>query len=377
MIITNARIVTAEEDFLGSIEFEVGKIRSFDAALTNVSEAINWHGDYLLPGIIELHTDNIERHALPRPGVRWPLRQALLDHDRLIVSSGITTVFDAIAIGYEHDSVGVRPWMEVEVIPALKEVDAEGFLKASHFIHLRCEVSGESTIDSLLAHLESPLVRLISLMDHTPGQRQWRDLERYRNYQERHRRLSSSEWATQLEDSQRRQKEFSAKHWNTVIALASKRGLPLASHDDTDESHVDEAAKHGIRISEFPTTRVAAQAARKAGMSVVMGAPNLVRSESHSGNVSARELANLDLLDILSSDYVPSSSLQAAFLLHERDSWPLPKAIATVTMKPAAVVGLTDRGQIEIGKRADLLRVHVSRNTPAVVETYVKGKRVS
>jgi alpha-D-ribose 1-methylphosphonate 5-triphosphate diphosphatase len=214
-------------------------------------------------------------------------------------------------------------------------------------------------------------------MDHTPGQRQWKDLTRYRNYQERHQRLSSSEWATQLENLQRRHEQFSAKHWNTVIALAAKRGIPLASHDDTDESHVDEAAKHGIRICEFPTTKVAAQAARRAGMSVVMGAPNLVRSESHSGNVSARDLAKLDLLDILSSDYVPSSLLQAAFLLHQRDAWPLPKAIATVTSKPAAVVGLTDRGQIEIGKRADLLRVRVGRNIPAVGETYVNGKRVS
>ena len=148
MIITNARIVTAEEDFLGSIEFEAGKIRSFDSALTNVPEAINWHGDYLLPGIVELHTDNIERHALPRPGVRWPLRQALLDHDRLVVSSGITTVFDAIAIGYEHDSVGVRPWMEIEVIPTLKEVDADGFLKASLFIGtLRIAIGSTHIVD--------------------------------------------------------------------------------------------------------------------------------------------------------------------------------------------------------------------------------------
>jgi alpha-D-ribose 1-methylphosphonate 5-triphosphate diphosphatase len=377
MIITNARIVTPEEDFVGSIEFEAGKIQSLHPGRSNVPEAINWHGDYLLPGIVELHTDNIERHALPRPGVRWPLRQALLDHDRLIVSSGITTVLNAIAIGYEHDSAGIRRWLEIDVIPTLQEVNADGLLKASHFIHLRCEVSGKSTYDSLLAQCESPLLRLISVMDHTPGQRQWKDITRYRRYQERHQQLSPSEWATQMEDVRRRQKEYSAKHWKAVVGLAVKLGVPLASHDDTDESHVDEAAKHGIQISEFPTTRIAAEAARKAGMSIVVGAPNLVRSESHSGNVSACELAKLDLLDVISSDYVPSSSLQAAFLLHQRDSWSLPKALATVTSNPAAVVGLTDRGRIEIGKRADVLRVHVRGNTPAVVEAYVKGERVS
>jgi alpha-D-ribose 1-methylphosphonate 5-triphosphate diphosphatase len=377
MIITNAQIVLPKEVFPGSIELEAGQIRSIDSQPSRVAEAIDWSGDYLLPGLVELHTDNIERHALPRPGVRWPLEQALLDHDRSMVSSGITTVFDAVAIGYEHDSGGIRHWMEAEVIPMLKEVSAEGILKASHYLHLRCEVSGESTIDSLLAHYESPLVRLISVMDHTPGQRQWKDLSKYRHYQERHQRLTQTEWSIQLEDLKRRQREFSAKHWSAVIALAGKCGIALASHDDSDESHVEAAVRNGIRISEFPTTEVAAESARRAGMSIVMGAPNLVRNESHSGNVSASDLANRDLLDILSSDYIPSSLLQAAFLLYERESWPLPKAMATVTSTPAAVIGLTDRGTIEIGKRADLLRVRGGRRGPVVIETYVEGKRVS
>lgn len=129
-------------------------------------------------------------------------------------------------------------------------------------------------------------------------------------------------------------------------------------------------------MSEFPTTLAAAEAARAAGMAIIMGGPNMVKGGSHSGNVSAAELAQSDLLDIFSSDYVPSSLLLATFMLGQMEQWTLPKAVRTVTRNPARAIGLEDRGEVAVGQRADLLRVRMNRaGTPSVLETVFGGQR--
>ena len=160
-----------------------------------------------------------------------------------------------------------------------------------------------------------------------------------------------------------------------MIAGSHARSVPLASHDDTEVDHVEQASQEHIRISEFPTTVAAAQAARAAGIDIVMGSPNLVKGGSHSGNVSAAELARLDLLDIFSSDYVPASMLQSAFMLRDTVGWSLPKAVKTVTRNPARAIGLNDRGELAPGLRADLIRVKMSGTMPIVRGAWHKGVR--
>jgi alpha-D-ribose 1-methylphosphonate 5-triphosphate diphosphatase len=154
--------------------------------------------------------------------------------------------------------------------------------------------------------------------------------------------------------------------------------VPLASHDDTTSEHVVAAVRDGVSVAEFPTTIEAAEGLHQAGVQILMGAPNVVRGGSHAGNIAAVDLAKRGLLDILSSDYVPSSLLMAAIQLpHHAPGIDLAAAIRTVTCNPARAVGLTDRGTIEVGQRADLIRVHVAQNVPVVRSTWREGRRVA
>jgi alpha-D-ribose 1-methylphosphonate 5-triphosphate diphosphatase len=172
-------------------------------------------------------------------------------------------------------------------------------------------------------------------------------------------------------------RENSARHRQTIVERSRKAGVPIASHDDTTAEHVAEAVEEGISISEFPTSREAAELARRNGMAVIMGAPNLVRGGSHSGNVSTEELSREGLVDALSSDYVPASLLHAVFILHRRRGLELPAAMNLVSRNPAHMVGLHDRGEIAVGKRADLIRVSLSDDVPVVRGVWRQGQRVA
>jgi alpha-D-ribose 1-methylphosphonate 5-triphosphate diphosphatase len=222
----------------------------------------------------------------------------------------------------------------------------------------------------------NPYVRLVSLMDHTPGQRQWADLSKWREFN-RDKKWTDIEFDAIVEQRRADQARHVEIHRRSVIALARNHGTVMASHDDTTREHVEEALADGISISEFPTTLGAAGHANKRGMKVVMGAPNVVRGSSHSGNVSAIELARRGFLDGLSSDYVPSSLMQAVFVLHRQEGIALPDATALVSANPAAMVGLKDRGSIEAGKRADFSRVRLVDNVPVVMAVWREGRRIS
>ena len=212
-------------------------------------------------------------------------------------------------------------------------------------------------------------------MDHTPGQRQWRDLDKYRRYAERNGSMRDDEYGRLVEERREHQLEFAARHRAAVVAGSHARGIPLASHDDTEVDHVEQAQHERIGLSEFPTTVAAARAARAAGIGIIMGGPNLVKGGSHSGNVAAAKLAQLDLLDILSSDYVPASLLQSAFLLRDKLGWTMPRAIATVTRNPAQAIGMADRGEGAAGMRADLIRVQECAGMPIVRGSWCRGQR--
>ena len=373
-IIKNAKIVTATEEFTGCMVIEAGLIRSVHRGDTSTLGAEDWAGDWLLPGLVELHTDNLEKHLVPRPGVLWNAHSAIVMHDALCAAAGITTVLDSVVIG-DMDQGGTRSQTQHVSIKALHECRAENLLRVEHLLHLRCEVSAPDIVGVFESYADDSLLELVSVMDHTPGQRQWRDLSKYRRYAERNGSFNDDEYATMLIERKTHQKIYAQTNRAAVIAASHARGLPVASHDDTEVEHVDQAQAERIVISEFPTTVAAAKAARAAGMAIVMGGPNLVKGGSHSGNVSAAELAQLDLLDIFSSDYVPASLLQSVFLLQGSAGWSLPKAVNTVTRNPAHAIGLIDRGELAPGLRADILRVRMSAGMPIVRAAWYKGER--
>ncbi|MFL9935368.1 alpha-D-ribose 1-methylphosphonate 5-triphosphate diphosphatase [Paraburkholderia sp. RL18-103-BIB-C] len=376
MLIRNARVVTRDEVFTGVVRVEDGKISDVERGTTAAREAEDWEGDYLLPGLIELHTDNLEKHLVPRPGVQWNTDAAFVIHDAQVAAAGITTVFDSLAIG-SRSNVGLRGReLQTQCAEALTRFSERQLLRAEHFLHLRCEIATADVVevfDSLCAH---PLLRLASVMDHTPGQRQWHDREQWRRYQERNGKLSDEHVTTALAELADEQQRYADVHRHAIVARCKSLGVPVASHDDTLVEHVEQAAAEGIVLAEFPTTRSAAEAAREHRISTIMGAPNIVRGGSHSGNVSALELAKADLLDILSSDYVPSSLLTAAFELVDKAGWTLPRAMATVSAEPARAAGLHDRGVIAPGLRADFVRVTMLDALPVPRATYRAGARI-
>ncbi|MFT6591346.1 MAG: alpha-D-ribose 1-methylphosphonate 5-triphosphate diphosphatase [Rhodoferax sp.] len=373
-LIKNAKIVTATEEFTGCMVIEAGIIRTLDRGDTSALGAEDWAGDWLLPGLVELHTDNLEKHLVPRPGVLWNATSATVMHDALCAAAGITTVLDSVVIG-DMDQGGARSQTQHVSIQALHDCRDQGLLRVEHLLHLRCEVSAPDIVAVFEQYADDALVELVSLMDHTPGQRQWRDLSKYRRYSERYGRFDDAEYEALVANLTAHQQRYAIPNRAAIIAGSLARSLPLASHDDTELAHVEQASREGIAISEFPTTVLAAQAARAAGLSIVMGGPNLVKGGSHSGNVAAAELAQLDLLDIFSSDYVPASLLQSAFLLRNTAGWSLPKAVNTVTRNPARAISLNDRGELAPGLRADLIRVRLSGDMPIVRGAWHRGER--
>ena len=370
-VIKNARIVLRDEVIKGSVHFSDGVIRSVDSGACNVTSALDLDGDFLLPGFVELHTDNLEQELEPRPGVFWPDPLAsVLAHDAQMITAGITTVLDAVSLGEYHDGPNRSRMMDMS-INALRKARTTGILKSDHKLHLRCEFPDPKAVDLLMPHIDTEFLTLVSLMDHTPGQRQWRDTEKYRTYYKRG--WSDEEFAEVSRRMIATQQACAETNRERIVALCRERGLPMASHDDTTPEHIAQAVQEQITISEFPTTRVAASLAREAGISIVMGGPNVVRGGSHSGNVSAKDLAAEGLLDILSSDYVPGSLVSGAFRLHANLSIPLPEAVAKISRNPAERVGLTDRGEIREGLRADLVRVREIESIPAVLQTWSVG----
>ena len=375
-LITNALVAKADEIVLGTVELHEGRFTDVQPGITSLAAAENWGGDYLIPGLVELHTDNLEKQLEPRPGVRWPALPALLIHDALISSAGITTVLDAMGVG-DFDENSVRAQGLEAATQALHHARQQRLLRAEHLLHMRCEIACDNMLEVVTPFLDDPTVRLVSIMDHTPGQRQWMDVQRFRVYTQRNQRWTDEYLEQVVSERQQMQARNADRNRLGLLELCRNREIPLASHDDTVPDHVTEAVDNGFVISEFPTTQQAARAAREHGLGIVMGAPNLVRGGSHSGNVSALGLARDGLLDCLSSDYVPHSLLHGAFLLRELAGWSLARAVRAVTLTPARLVQLDDRGEIAPGKRADFVRVRELEGVPVPMMTWREGARIA
>ncbi|MEJ8571969.1 alpha-D-ribose 1-methylphosphonate 5-triphosphate diphosphatase [Microbaculum marinum] len=376
-ILTNARIVLAGEIVPGTLVMSEGVIRAVDAGATAVAAAEDLGGDFLIPGLVELHTDHLEGHVAPRPGVSWNPIAAVQAHDAQIAASGITTVLDALRVGTDADTSRLGRHMRT-LADAIVTAGANGRLRADHFLHLRCEIAAKDVVEEAEAFLGNPSLKLVSVMDHTPGQRQFVSLDKYREYYQGKVGMSDAEMEAFIAERHALHAANAEPNRRALFELCRRSGIVVASHDDATEEHVAEAVAEGVVLSEFPTTIAAAKAAKDGGLAVLMGAPNVVRGGSHSGNVSAIELAADGLLDVLSSDYVPFSLLHAAFVLPGHvGAIGLPDAIRLVTSNPARAVGLDDRGEIAEGLRADLVQVRFADDVPVVRAVWSNGRRVA
>lgn len=376
MILKNAKIVTPSEIVEGTIQICDGVIADIHSGSSSAPATVDLNGDYLLPGLIDIHTDNLERHIMPRNNAEWPVMAALVGHDAQVATAGVTTVLDALCIGTM--GTGVRSFEKVKETIELTDFGKRNrMFRSQHLLHLRVELTSEQTPKMFAELYEHPDVVLVSLMDHTPGQRQWTNMDKFIAMERKDYKLTEEEIRESLRRFQENQERYYQPNRRELLAMVKSRCTVLASHDDTTLEHVEEASADGIPISEFPTTLVAARAAREKSMNIVAGSPNLVLGRSHSGNVAAKELAELGLVDVLSSDYVPASLLYGAFLLTKIQDRPIYETIKTVTLNPAKLLGLTDRGSIEPGKRADLIRVRMIEETPLVTTVWCAGKRIA
>ncbi|WP_174238999.1 alpha-D-ribose 1-methylphosphonate 5-triphosphate diphosphatase [Roseobacter cerasinus] len=374
LCLANARLVLPDRVVTGSVTIDKGVISEIAEGDHVPTGAVDCAGDLVLPGLVELHTDNVERHIEPRPDVDWPHLPALIAHDAELASTGITTVFDAMRVGSIHTGKGRYIDYARKLANELLAARAQGLFKISHFLHLRAEICSETLLEELATFGPEDRVGIVSLMDHTPGQRQFRDLTALKTYVTKKRGMNDVEFAEHVENLLGLQTRFGARHETGAVAEAGRLGAVLASHDDTTAEQVATSSENGVGFAEFPTTVEAARACRANGIAVMMGAPNLIRGGSHSGNVAAEDLAKADLLDIVSSDYVPSALLLSAF--HLARLWDdLPRAVATVTAGPAKAAQLTDRGALQPGLRGDVLRVRTIGPTPLLRGVWCQGNK--
>jgi alpha-D-ribose 1-methylphosphonate 5-triphosphate diphosphatase len=373
-ILTNATLVLRDETILGTIVMHGTVIADIQAGVSGSASAINLGGDTVVPGAVDVHTDNLERQVQPRSLARWPSRSAMVAHDAQCAAAGVTTVLDALCLGdLGFDKERIKTFQDGVI--DLDALTHAGLLKADHFLHLRCEIPALDMLELFDPVADHPLVRMISLMDHSPGVGQYANMDFYRKL----RRQGGLDEAT----VERRIKEMQAQRarWrdpNRKALLDRVRGssIALASHDDRTEDEIWENAADGIRISEFPVTLEAATAAKRAGMQVIAGAPNIVRGGSHSGNVNAVDLLRAGAVDAFASDYVPPSLVEAAFQCAREEGIGLSAAVAMISDHPAQMSGLPDRGRLETGMRADLVRVRMHGTLPIVRQVWRTGERV-
>jgi alpha-D-ribose 1-methylphosphonate 5-triphosphate diphosphatase len=378
LTLANARLVLEHEVVAGSLRVEGGRIAAIDTGAAVPAGAVDCEGDLVAPGLVELHTDNLERHLQPRPGVVWPAGPAALAHDAELAGCGITTVFDALRVGSfrgrRRSGYGER--YARHLCDAIGAMRAAGALRVRHGLHLRAEICSETLEEELDEFAEDDRIGIVSLMDHTPGQRQFTELATLRRFAQDRDGMSDDAFAAHVAELQALGARVSGGHRDAALAAARRLGAIVASHDDTTAEHVAHSAEAGVALAEFPTTRLAAAESRARGIAVMLGAPNILRGGSHSGNVAAEELARDGLLDILSSDYAPASLLQGALRLAEVTG-NLAAGFAAVTAAPARAAGLTDRGLLAPGLVADLVRVRLHDGIPAPRGVWVGGRRVA
>ncbi len=365
--IRGGRIVTPEAVLDGGVRIEGETIAEVGEVERGRTE-IDANGRLILPGLIDLHGDDIETHLHPRSGAQMDTGLALHTADRANVAAGITTKFHAIA--FELDEEADRsPELATELSRTLSETDR---LLADHRLHARCEVTQRESVDAVEAVIQDGNADLVSVMSHVPGKGQFRDVEAFREYYERSTNHSAEEATQLIEERGDLELETLRNRVDEIITAANAAGAVTASHDDEDPAEVSRLSENGVEITEYPITLETARRAAELGMTTAMGAPNLVRGESQWGNLETATAIRAGVLDVLVADYHPPSLLASVFV---ETGESLPERVRRVTANPAAAVGLEDRGRIETGARADLLVVD-PEPTPTVDRAIVAGRPV-
>ncbi|WP_327051606.1 alpha-D-ribose 1-methylphosphonate 5-triphosphate diphosphatase [Halomicrococcus gelatinilyticus] len=366
-VIEDARVVTPDEEVRGSVAVRDGDIAAVEAGDVDADAdtRVDADGRVLMPGIVDLHGDDIERQLHPRSNADVATPMALAAADRANVAAGITTKFHAIAFE-DSPEENRSPELATELVDAVRANDS---LIADHRIHARCEITDAPCVDAVEAVLDRGAATLVSVMSHVPGKGQFRDVERFREYYENDGDHSIEEAERLIEERTSLSEETLSARVDRIVDAADDAGVVVASHDDETPVEVERLADRGVAISEYPITIEAAERARDLGMTTAMGAPNLVRGGSQWGNLSTADAIDAGAADALLADYHPPSLLAAPFV---DTGEPLPTRVARVTAAPAAAVGLTDRGRIEPGARADLVLVE-PEPTPVVERAFVAG----
>ena len=322
-------------------------------------------GLLVMPGIVDLHGDAFERQIHPRPGVDFPHDLALQDTEAQLLANGITTAFHGVTLSWEPGLRSLTAWR------ALLAALSAGTWTCDMRVHLRWEAYNLEALDTALNDIRAGRVHLLAFNDHTPAiLKKLKDPVEGAKYSGR---------AGMKMDAFRAMAEQIASHADAVpaaldriAAAAREAGLPMASHDDDSIAARDSFRARGARICEFPMAEEVGRAAVQAGDFVAMGCPNVVRGGSHLGWASAARLAEAGICTVLTSDYYYPAMMRSAFILAERNVLDLSQAWALISANPARAGGLTDRGTIEPGKRADLVIVNPA--TSRAVATIVGGR---
>lgn len=368
--INHARVVTPErviED--ASIVLEEGRISGISHTPEHSGETLDAAGRYVLPGLVDLHSDAIEKQLEPRPGIELPEALAFIEMDRYFASSGITTGFHAISFMKHRNRSLERGQRLCEVISRFR---SEGVVR--HELHLRCELPEESSLEVIEALLRSRTAKIVSIMDHTPGQGQFRDLEWFRRYWKDDVGMDEGRISAAISEAENDEYSLAFDRVERIARAAKQNGATLASHDDDTVEKVEMLAEQDVSISEFPVTTAAARRAKELGLTVSMGAPNALRGTSSGGNLSAIEAIEAGLVDALCSDYHPPSMLHAAFKLARESVLKLSAAVGLVTSGPARAAELPGRGEIREGAASDLLLVGEQLGLPVITHTILDGR---
>jgi alpha-D-ribose 1-methylphosphonate 5-triphosphate diphosphatase len=323
-----------------------------------------------MPGMIDLHCDALEKEVEPRPNVHFPLNFACAQADRRNAAAGVTTVFHALSFA-QHE-FGVRNTLfAAEIAHAVHDWQQHALVE--NRVHARCEVTDSSAPEILSDLIDKKELHLLSFMDHTPGQGQFKDVSAYRSY------LSGSYKKTDKElddllDQKLANVQGTTERIKQLAQKAQAYGIPLASHDDDSPERVGTLSELGISISEFPVNMETARTAKYLGVATLFGAPNILRGTSQSGSMRALDAVIAGVADCLCGDYSAAALLPAVFKLVElTDGLTLSDAIALVTRNPARAAGLNDRGVIAVSKRADLITVRHLGGLPQVDQIWVNG----
>ncbi|TSD09238.1 alpha-D-ribose 1-methylphosphonate 5-triphosphate diphosphatase [Haloglomus irregulare] len=368
LALTNARVVTTDSVVEGGVRVEGDRIIGVgDVDTTSATQVIDVGGRYVLPGLVDLHGDDIESHLYPRAGARMDTNMALAAADRANLAAGITTKFHAVSFERDEDE-GRSPALAREIVARMGRVD----LVADHRLHARCEVTQAECVDAVLEVVADGHADLVSVMSHIPGKGQFRDVEAFLDYYRESTDHSVEEARERIERRGEVSMDTLRERVDRVVQAAHEAGAVTASHDDEDPAEAERLAAAGVDISEYPITLETARRASELGMATAMGAPNLIRGASQWGNLETRAAIEAGVVDALVADYHPMSLLAAAFV---DTGEPLPDRVARVTAAPAAAVGLGERGRIEPDARADLVVVD-REPTPTVTRGLVAGEPV-